>query len=378
MTKRILFVGAPFPPAKAGSIVVMTALLRHLPKGSYKIITMAGDGVTNDRGFEDITLRVGTRMRWLRRFAIYGCMINTLRYYFSARRFARAWNPSVIVSPYPSLDYLLLGALLSKSLRIPFIPYLHDTIAEANEKTCRRLLAKKVQDYVFMRATRIMVMSDGMVDFYRRKYALETISIPHIYDEDIVDERVVPIRSIFWAGAVYSINDKALCRVYNAAQRAGVSFNCTSRENREHLSSLGIKGENITIYNLPARAEYLEVIKKQGVLVLALNAPDESYIGYGELSTIFPTKTPEYLAMGRPILVHCPEDYYLARFFRNNKCGYVVSGKSVETIQSALMWLLGNSAEVAEMCQNAKRCASSFSGKTIGEKFMETIQNASK
>ena len=374
--KRILFVGTAFPPAKAGSAVVMRELLKRLDKNSYKVIAMASDGISEDMDFESRTLRIGSRMGWARRFSLLLRMINIIFLYRRSRKFAETFSPEVIVAPYPSLDFLLLGGLLARSLHIPFVPYLHDTIFEASEKGRARKLAYAVQRFVFKNAARILVMSEGMVDLYKRKYGLNAVAIPHIYDEgdNFVNQNIDKTeRGAFWAGGVYGINDKALKRVYDGIVDAGLKFKVTSRESRAHLASLGISGDNVEICTLPTRSEYLSCLQSQGVLILALNRPDESRIGSDELATIFPTKTPEYLASGRPILVHCPEDYFLARFFKKHKCGLVVSDKTKEFLAQSLVSLLLDTEEIRDMGRKAKELATMFSSKIVVEKFLEVI-----
>lgn len=374
--KRILFVGTAFPPAKAGSAVVMRELLKRLDRNSYRVIAMASDGVSEDADFESRTMRIGSRMVWARRFSLLLRMVNIIFLYRRSRKFAEAFSPEVIVAPYPSLDFLLLGGLLARGLKIPFVPYLHDTILEASEKGYNRRLAYAVQQFVFKNAARVLVMSEGMVDLYKRKYGLDAVSIPHIYDE--LDNSETQSgdnvgNTAFWAGGVYGINDKALKRVYDGIVDAGLQFKVTSRESRSHLASLGISGDNVEICTLPTRNEYLSCLQRQGVLILALNRPDESRIGSDELATIFPTKTPEYLASGRSILVHCPTDYFLARFFKEHKCGLVVSDTSKKALSQSLAVLLSDSKDVVDMRQKAKELSSMFSSKIVVEKFLGVI-----
>ena len=90
---------------------------------------------------------------------------------------------------------------------------------------------------------------------------------------------------------------------------------------------------------LPPRARYRHyyAIASKAVLLLALDAPHESNVHRDELATIFPTKTPEYLASGRPVFAHCPSDYFLARFLNEHGCGAVVSEDDDNAIMAQLL-----------------------------------------
>jgi hypothetical protein len=118
------------------------------------------------------------------------------------------------------------------------------------------------------------------------------------------------------------------------------------------LEGMGIDVSALDRVYYPEWSDYLEALNDHEILLLALDWPDESPIHHDELATIFPTKTPEYLASGRPILVHCPEDYFLARFFRHHDCGTIVSERSVDALADAIRTIRQGGAEVRRRSQN--------------------------
>ena len=55
-----------------------------------------------------------------------------------------------------------------------------------------------------------------------------------------------------------------------------------------------------------------------------------------------PTKSFDYALSGVPILVHCPEDFSLSRFFAKNRCGYVLNDPRTEAVRQWLdAWRAG-------------------------------------
>ena len=94
-----------------------------------------------------------------------------------------------------------------------------------------------------------------------------------------------------------------------------------------------------------------------------------------ELSTIFPTKTPEYLATGNLIIVHCPENYFLAKFFRKHNCGIVISEQSDEAIEKVLRGILAGDNNYDEIRRNALRTASIFKSDALSKKFSGIVNN---
>lgn len=374
--KKILFVSTPCPPGKPGSNVVMKLLFDHLPKDSYRIITVNRGGELCSPEFESRVLRIGSNLRWLGRFAILGTIINTCRYYFKAKRFARKFKPDVIISPYPSFDFMLLGVLLARHFNIPYVPYLHDTMVESFAKSKQLWVAKLSQRIIFANASKLMVMSEGMVELYKKNYQLDAIAVEHIYPEPIKKELLLTeqrAKDAFWAGSIYYINDRAVKRVFDAVKRRGMKFTFTARMDRDSLSNVGVSGDCVNIESLPTRDEYIRFLSNRGIAVLALNHWDESHMGRYELATIFPTKTPEYLASGLPILVHCPDDYFLAKFFKKHQCGIVVSEQSSSALEDAIDELMSNSPRIIRMRRNALKAAELFSPEMVMQKFQKVV-----
>jgi len=278
-----------------------------------------------------------------------------------------------IVAVYPTFHFLQLARDVAKELQIPWLAYWHDTVFETLTETPFAERARRLQSQTFAESSSILVMSEGMANFYRDHYSQNTIALEHSYPEPIpaqLDEIApVEIRSeALWGGSIYGINNKSVARVSQALAQNGIPFLITSRATSEQLQKQGIEGEHLRQTLFPSRKEYLEALQSRQILVLALNWPDETTMEEGELSTIFPTKTIEYLAAGRPIVVHCPEHYFLARFFRKHGCGMVVSQRSVEVLQNAIQSLRADDSNL-EMRANALKTAQMFAPTRIGGLF---------
>jgi glycosyltransferase involved in cell wall biosynthesis len=189
-----------------------------------------------------------------------------------------------------------------------------------------------------------------------------------------LDFRREPFRSAVWAGATYGINHKAVARVATALQSLDCGFLLTTTATTQDLAQQGIAGDHLRTTFFPRREDYLAALREQGVLILALNRPDEGTLHADELATIFPSKTPEYLASGRPILVHCPEQYFLARFMRQHQCGLIVSERSEAALADAIGWLLADSPEVRQLRQAALVAAQQFSPEAIAARLRNAIE----
>jgi len=292
----------------------------------------------------------------------------------------KAKQAKAIVAVYPSFHFLQVARDVAQELKIPWLAYWHDTVFEHLHDTPLAARAEKLQTQTFAEASSLMVMSEGMVDFYREKYGVPSTALEHSFPEAIPESlAAIPkvdelSREALWGGSIYHINDKALARVADALARIQLPLLLTTRATDEQLQSLGIGGPNTRITLFPERSDYITALQRRQFLILSLNWADETTIGEGELATIFPTKTVEYMVSGRPILLHCPEHYFLARYVRRHKCGLVVSSRAPGDLDAAIQELLKGGPEVDVLCANALEAARMFSIETISGKFRKHVE----
>ncbi len=280
----------------------------------------------------------------------------------------------IIVGLYPTLNSLHIATEVAKRTGAAYFPYLHDTVAEGLSHSPLAAFAQRVQDEMFKAARLVITMSEGMTDYYRKAYSLESEPLVHSYPEKLTNQpNYERADTALWGGEVYHINDRAFSRVQSALLARDTEMLVTS------LSPLRIKNErNVTQTFYPSRQDYIDAVKQQGILVLAINWPDESEVHEAELSTIFPTKTVEYLATGSPILAHCPEHYFLAKFIRQNKCGVVVTERNEDALVEAIDLLQSDSDEVRRMQDRALKTVEMFSIEKVADTFSNQLARGTR
>jgi hypothetical protein len=301
----------------------------------------------------------------------------------SLARLAREIDARVIIGSYPTFHLLDVVRRAAKRLDIPWVAYLHDTLAETTHHLPQRERILRLQNAVFDEASHVFVMSEGMAELYRVKYpTLQTTALEHIYPLSVRTELPRPPshQRMFWGGSVYDINQRSFGRVADSVILAGTGITMTSPQNSSFLQAKGINTSAIDHSYYPDWNEYHSTLSEHETLLLTLDWPDESEMHRDELATIFPTKTPEYLATGRPILVHCPEDYFLAKFFREHKCGTVVSERSLPSITEAIKGMREGGPEIRAQCENALNAVSLFRPERIAGRakaVVDAVSNSS-
>jgi len=370
-----------YPPSLGGTSVVMCNLLSHFNPNSFSIATI------NNTHRKKLAVE-----REVNRYNVMGTITfsGRLNAYWrdlqipwstlQVTRLIRQLKPCVVVGVFPYYHMLKIARDAAKATQTPWIAYLHDTLAEMMSTGKIAARAEQLQAQVFAEASSLLVISQGMADLYRENYDLVCKPLEHSYPEPI--PTVLPngqsTSQAFWGGGIYEINGNALGRVSAALRHNGTPLYITGKTKASVLQRYGIVGDHIRTTFYPRRQDYLDNLRKQGFLILSLDWPDESDVHPDELATIFPTKTPEYLATGRPILVHCPEHYFLARFFRERGCGLVVSERSEAALRAACQTLLTDSPEVCTMRKAALKAAQLFALDRVANLFRQEVEAVSQ
>lgn len=371
-----LFLTLAYPPNPAASSIVHTHLLSQFDPNSFIIITGFFIGAKKAEvpldvnrhyvyiSFEFISSRVH---RFLQRLQKYTLPL-LLRFYI------RKYNPARIIITYPDLYWLDVCTRVSEKFKIPFIPYLHDTIFEGANNFKERRLAQKVQQRIFNKAYKIAVMSEGMKLLYKNKYKIKTDAWQHIFPEESLQFPGSSIERAHWSGDVYKINNNAVARFSRAFSKLNMQVTISNGKTRDQLPFFCITGNHISKVYYPTRNEYLYHLNSSKLLLLGLNYPDECETHEDELATIFSTKTPEYLASNALIIYHGPSHYFLAKFISDNKCGIIIDTRDESEILLKLSQILENYESYRPLINKAKECLGLFNPEAISEKVRLTLK----
>jgi len=363
LSRPVVAATAMYPPKSGGSVTTMKNLIdafapASMPVATARLVQARASPMADDRPGvryiltgRDLPGRLDNLMRRTQIPLAVGALCRQIR----------KTGAGAILTNYPDVFFIDIAVRASKRTGVPLVLYLHDTIAEALSRKPIAAYAERVQREAFAHAALIYSQNDGMAAFYREKYALETGILRHSYPEPIPD---VPAeggkRAGFWGGDVYGINRNALLRVHEAMKRNELPLTTTSLDGVAGLAAKGFDPAFLEVGFLARREDYIRTVKSHAFMILALDWPDESPVHEDELRTIFPGKTIEYLASGRPILVHCPKHYFLARFFEEHGCGVVIAERDPEALAEAVKALADDTAHAAEMARRALRAAELF------------------
>ncbi|HEX7295741.1 MAG TPA: glycosyltransferase, partial [Pyrinomonadaceae bacterium] len=105
-------------------------------------------------------------------------------------------------------------------------------------------------------------------------------------------------------------------------------------------------------------------------LALAVNSPHPEIV-----KTAMPGKMGEYLASGRPILVHAPPDSFISWYFRHYECGVVVDENDPRQLATAINSILTDAALRERVCARAReRALVDFDHLKERKRFFEVLE----
>ncbi len=274
------------------------------------------------------------------------------------------FSPEVIYAQ-PSVTTLSLIKVIHSYLRIPLIIHIMDDWP-SQINTNGALLgcyakswARKQLKYLLNESTVRLGICEEMALAYQKRYNMEFGHYQHLieyerWSEPKPDISVIgePVK-ILYAG-----------RIGNAVSSSIVSIGAAVDQLREEMNiEFDIVTANLDVAEHYALKKYIwgkgyiphdqmkDFLKKYDILCIPLDHDDAS-IRFAKLS--MPTKVPEYLACGVPILVFAPEETALAKYARKDRWAEVVDTNSIHLLKSSIRKLATDRIYRKELVNTAR------------------------
>ena len=209
-------------------------------------------------------------------------------------------------------------------------------------------------------------MSQGMTDFLRNRYAVDTTPIVHPIVQPVpaftdVPAATPPYRLAFSGNINFTVAE----RVRHVIEAVGdnplyeiVLYTPVSPEDARE--TIGAWADNVTIAHLSDQKALVDALRGCDVMMLALVDRRGSSSIEDDFKTQFPTRTLEMLISERPLLVIAPADYYITRFFQMNGAGRTYSGTDIDELREVILDMCTNSALRKSCVRNALATAQSY------------------
>ncbi len=373
---KLLVLSWAFPPMPIGTAFVIGTLLSPFdPEG---VIVFAGDpGKNGDhppglavRRYdlprwwpEDTVLRLG-RFELPLRLRALGNVAVGLRAAAAAARVLRRRDVKGVLAVYPKQHFLLAACVASAVTRKPLLVFFMDVYVEGLPRG--RRVARLIDRYVARRATAAFVLNEAQRKRLLRTWAsygggnARAVEVPVPYaprpGESQLPAGLSGRPSILFTGTIYEAQADAIARLIESLDSRELDdldpqLHLLTQTPREVLARHGIRdGERVHVRRAPLD-EVRAAQRAADILFLPLSF--DAVVAVVE--TTSPSKLPEYLAAGRPILIHAPANSYLVAYAQQYGCAEVVAEPDVDGLAQALRRLATDAARRRELSELSDR-----------------------
>lgn len=335
-----------FPPMSNGPAFVADALFSELDLAGSVMFTGMPDRYSP---FRECGADVSAQIRrfdiprwWPRedgvlRLRSFGNVLVALRVAVAAARVLRRGDIRGLLVVYPKQHFLLAGCLASLTTQKPFTVYFMDTYVQGLPRG--RAIARMIERLVARRATLVFGMSEPHRDELSVRLGIQRVVVlPHPYVEErerAAEPDLAGVPSILFTGAVYDAQADALRRLVAALDELNdldPRLYIYSQTDPVELASFGIVDGGRVRVRRGSRAESRAAQRVADVLFLPISFDARREVR----ATASPSKMPEYLAAGRPIVVHGPPDSYLVRYACERGFAYIVDEPDTAALARAV------------------------------------------
>ena len=242
-------------------------------------------------------------------------------------------------------------------------------------------LVKVIEEGILKSADKIIAPNEFLEKEYFRRYKFHSFVIHNptfLPDLSELDKKKTVFSqskiNIVFTGAVYLAHFDAfrnLVKAINLLKKEKVLLHIFTADAPKTLKKEGIGGKNVLFHSHINQAEVAVVQRKADILFLplAFRSPIPEII-----RTSAPGKIGDYMAVGRPILIHAPEDSFVSWYFRKHNCGVVVSEEKPKMLAHAILEITKDRKLSQTLENNAlKQARKDFSVEKMRKKFLEFL-----
>jgi glycosyltransferase involved in cell wall biosynthesis len=384
------------PPSRYGQPRVLQRLLQNFSASSYQLLSVENYDRSVSRHDQDapwlpgayVHINSGNVWRYMTNRRPLNRIAPVLNAFpailVRARGIARVIERErceVVVGCSGDIADLPATWLACRQTGARFVAYMFDDYVEqwAFLSPLRRLA--KVFERRFARDAITVVVPN---EYLRRQYAarygdgIDLTVINNPWLSEPASSRSPAIQSryvrITYTGSIYHVHFDAFQNLAAALRILGNNYRLEiySATATEVLAANGV--DNFTYHGHVSDSESTTVQQNADILFLPLAFKSTAQ---AVVRTSAPGKLGEYLASGRPILIHAPADTFIAWYGREHECAHVVSDPSPTALVEGIKRLVREPGYSAALVRAARmRAELDFSPRVAQQRFAEVLRRA--
>lgn len=275
---------------------------------------------------------------------------------------------------------LVATFLISLIAGVPYALYLFDIYLGNNLSLVEYALAKIFEPLLFKHASVIIVTNEGTEQFYRSRYGdrFHSLVLPNsVFPEQYERYRSTynprePFNVVF-TGYVYWPQERALMNLIKSLEymkdlRIILSFYVPNIP--ESIKLLIANNRNVQVIS-PVQSEMPVIQCNATILFLPLSWHSKSP---QVIATATPGKLTDYMAAGRPILIHAPPYAYVTQYAKQNELAHTVDQEDPAKLARAIRELATDVSYSHRLIANALRTYYRYhDARVTARRFAEVI-----
>lgn len=340
---KLALVSHILPPSGSGQAVMLHRLLSAVPSDRYCLVSIkdyadeeAGARATERLPVPYFPLRFCRQLPIFRKFglanvtATVNVLLTIVHRAAQIAVIVRKEGCEMLMACTGDLYDIPAAYLASRWCGIPFVPYIFDDYAY-QWIGFNRELAKRFERIIMRGARAVIVPNEFMQQEYVRRHGVSSTIVRnpcHLPDLSGLDEAASHDArreiSVVYTGAIYHAHYDAFRNIVTALAMLGrldVKLHLYTAQPEDELKAQGICGPLVELHPHVPQESVPAILRDADILFLPLAF--ETTISE-VIRTSAPGKLGEYLAAGRLILVHAPQDSFVSWYVRTHQCGIVV------------------------------------------------------
>ena len=397
---KFALVSNVLPPSSSGQAMVLYQLLKDLDPEDFCLISQQDYSLENPQRkytgllhapyykiSRELKVRYPVQFQQgllfypgilLRLFNICTAFIGIFYRGMQIARILRNGNYDKVIACTADLVNFPAGYFASFLTGVSYYAYMFDYYSYQWDEPLSRFFASILEPILIKGAAAIIVPNECLKNELRQRYGVEASVIHNPFDISTEEDEPWPADEneikIVYTGAIYYAHYDAFLNLVSAIdrlEREDIRLHIYTTMSHRDLEKKGICGP-VVYHDHIEQSKIIEVQRHADILFLPLALKSDNPI---IIKTSSPGKMGEYLASGRPILVHAPKDSFVSWYFREHGCGVVVDNDNVATLEMALRNIIESHSLRGELASRSRACAKEdFSRSSECKKFLELIR----
>ena len=256
----------------------------------------------------------------------------------------------------------LLSTFLAHQIsKKPYALYFFDIYKENLLQWPFKLIAKILEKTLIKNATMIILTNEGTEKYYKKLYGsnIKTVVVHNsvfakAYENTQTLYQPRPPYQIVFTGNLYWPQEESVRNLIKAVSEINdIDVRLLLYVPKPPQDLVGVHKNHPKIkFDVAPQSEMPTIQSKADILFLpfAWHTPSPQII-----STASPGKLTDYLAAGRPILIHAPPYAYVSQYARQHNFAHVVDEENIELLKDGIKKLLTDITYSRQLIANARK-----------------------